>query len=97
MANLTKRIVEGLQAQDRAYDLRDSILRGFLIRVEPGGYAAASAINTTRGTARRPEIETATNHRCRPCAAGNAISFKLLKADRRRRSSIAFPSAFNDS
>ena len=37
MANLTKRIVEGLQAQDRAYDVRDSILRGFLVRVEPGG------------------------------------------------------------
>ncbi|HET9215355.1 MAG TPA: site-specific integrase [Terriglobia bacterium] len=37
MANLTKRIVEGLLAQDRAYDVRDSALRGFLIRVEPGG------------------------------------------------------------
>jgi integrase len=37
MPKLTKRAVEALTARDRPYDIRDSDLRGFLVRIEPGG------------------------------------------------------------
>lgn len=37
MAKLTKRVVAALPIRDRPYELRDSELRGFLVRVETGG------------------------------------------------------------
>lgn len=36
-AKLTKRAIDSLAAQHRPYDVRDTELRGFLVRVEPGG------------------------------------------------------------
>jgi integrase len=37
LANLTKRVVQGLRPNEKPYEVRDTDLRDFLVRVEPGG------------------------------------------------------------
>ena len=37
---LTKRIVAAAQPQSRPYELRDTLVRGLILRVQPSGYKA---------------------------------------------------------
>lgn len=45
---LTKRIVAAAQPQARPYELRDTLVRGLILRVQPSGYKAW-IIEWTRG------------------------------------------------
>lgn len=40
VTNLTKRIVATAQPKERAYELRDTQVRGLLLRVQPSGHKA---------------------------------------------------------
>ena len=37
---LTKRVIEGLKGRERPYEVRDSVLTGLLLRVQPSGVKA---------------------------------------------------------
>ena len=39
-AQLTKRLVQSAQPQERPYELRDTQVRGLLLRVQPSGHKA---------------------------------------------------------
>lgn len=40
VTTLTKRLVTTAQPKDRAYELRDTQVRGLLLRVQPSGHTA---------------------------------------------------------
>lgn len=45
---LTNRIVASLDPRDRPYEVRDTKVRGLLLRVQPSGYKRGSCSGTTR-------------------------------------------------
>jgi site-specific recombinase XerD len=61
MQKLTKRAVEALDTRDRPYDVRDSELRGFLVRVETGGTKSFFLDYRLRGKRNRYRLGTYPN------------------------------------
>lgn len=61
MPKLTKRAIAALPARDRPYEIRDSELRGFLVRVETGGTKSFFLDYRLRGKRNRYRLGTFPN------------------------------------
>src|SRR6185437_1558041 len=61
MPKLTKRAIEALPTRDRPYEIRDSELRGFLVRVETGGTKSFFLDYRLRGKRNRYRLGTFPN------------------------------------